>query len=162
MAKLNVEPTDIVRWNPFQELAEMRQRMEELFNRGFSYTPIPRLFPTEAHIFEPALECVRTEKALEVFVPVPGFTPEEITVEVQDTNLTIKGERPPLFDQKKEEVRVPGWATTKATFAINYTLPVEVVPGEVKATLQNGVLHLTLPIAAKAIAKTVPVKVLPI
>ena len=161
MVKLNPEPTNIVRWNPFEELTEMRHRMEDLFNRGFNYTPLPNLFPTEPYIFEPTVECVRNEKMLEVFVPVPGFTPEEINVEVQATNLIIKGERAPLFEVKPE-VRGPGWATIKATFAINYMLPLEVVPADVKATLQNGVLHLVLPIAEKAIANTVPVKVLPI
>jgi HSP20 family protein len=161
MVKLNVEPTNTVRWNPFEELAEMRQRMDDLFNRGFNYTPLPRLIPTETYVFEPTIECVRNETVLEVFVPVPGFTPDEIKVEVQANILTITGERPPLFETKPE-VPVTGWATTKATFTINYTLPLEVNPGEVKATLQNGVLHLVLPIAEKARINTVPVKVLPI
>jgi HSP20 family molecular chaperone IbpA len=163
MVKFNAEPTNIVRWNPIEELTDMRRRMDDLFNRDFAYTPLSRLFPTptELYTFEPIVDCVPTDTTLEVFVLLPGFTPEAIHVEVQPTNLIINGERPPLSAIKPVRY-VPNWATVEATFAINYTLPIEVVPTEVKATLQNGILHLVLPIAEKARLHSVPVKVLPI
>jgi HSP20 family protein len=163
MVTLNAEPTNIVRWNPFGELNEMRRRMDDFFNRDFTYTPLSRLFPpiTEPYTFEPVVDCIPTDTTLEVFVPLPGFTPEAIHVEVQPTNLVITGERPPIYEAKPVQ-NVPYWATVKANFAINYTLPVEVNPNEVKATLQNGILHLVLPIAEKARTQCVPVQVLPI
>ena len=68
---------------------------------------------------------------------------------------------PPLFEIEKPVTRMPVWASLKATFAINHMLPTEINPAEVKATLENGVLHLTLPIAEVARVQTVPVTVVP-
>lgn len=170
MVTLKGEPTNVVRpieggvvpWNPFEELVEMKNRMDTLFNRDFTYTPLSRMIPAEFYNFEPTVECIPSETAFDIFVPVPGFTPESIQVDVQAKNIIIKGERPPLFEVEKPVGRVQGWATLKATFAINYVLPTEINAAEVKATLNNGVLHLILPIAEMARVHTVPVKVVPV
>lgn len=151
----------LVPWNPFEELTEMRNRMENLFNRDFTYTPLSRLIPADLYNFEPTIECIPSETALDMFVPVPGFTPETIQVEVLPKNILIKGERTPLHETEKPVGYAPGWATVKAAFAINYLLPTEINPNEVKAVLDNGVLHLTLPIVEAARPHTVPVKVVP-
>jgi HSP20 family protein len=169
MVTLNGETTSIVhpiegsrvRWNPFEELTEMRQRMDDWFNREFAYTPLARMIPNEPYTFEPIVDCIPTETALEVFVPVPGFTPEGIKVEVLPMHLLINGERPPLYAIEPTVKNVPYWGAVTATFAIDYRLPMEVNPDEVQATLNNGVLHLVLPIAEKARPHFVTVKAVP-
>jgi HSP20 family protein len=169
MVKLNAEPARITRpiegglvpWNPFEELTELRQRMDDLFNRNFTYTPLSRLIPGDHYNFDPPVDILQTEHTIEVFVPLPGFMPEAIKVEVLPTQLVITGERPPLYEAENIVPRATYWATMKATFDLKYPLPVEVNPKEVKATLMNGVLHLVLPIAEEARARFVPVKVIP-
>ncbi|HEY8062180.1 MAG TPA: Hsp20/alpha crystallin family protein [Gemmatimonadales bacterium] len=78
----------------------------------------------------------------EIAVDVPGVKPEQISVSAEHRTLTVKVER----DGRQPFVR-------------QYTIGTKYDLSQVQAKLELGVLKLTLPKAAEAQARTVPVMV---
>jgi HSP20 family protein len=153
---------NLIRWNPFEELSDLRHRVDDVFARAFGYTPLSRMIPTEpfSYEFEPDVDIYMSDEAVEVFAALPGYKPEEITVEAEPGMLFIKGERKPIFGERVEPVR-QSWVTTAKCFSAKYSLPVEIDPNTVKAVFHDGVLHLTLMKTERARSKSVKVKILP-
>ena len=144
-------------WNPIDEFVTLNNRFQDLFGRGFGYTPLPRMLPNVG--FEPQVDCVYMDKNIELYVALPGFTVDCINVEAMPEAVVISGERKPLYTLPKEQF-VEGWAGTTCTFRVTYPLNAEIDPTHVNATYHDGVLHLILPFSAKATAATTPVKVI--
>ena len=65
-------------WNPFEEFVTLNNRFNELFGRGYGYTPLARLLPGE-NVYEPMVDVIYTEQNIEFYVALPGFTTEMIT-----------------------------------------------------------------------------------
>jgi HSP20 family molecular chaperone IbpA len=145
-------------WNPIEEFVTLNNRFNELFGRGFGYTPLARLLPAD-NGFEPMIDVVYTEQNIEFYVALPGFTSEMINVEALPEAIVIAGERKPLYVLPKEQI-VEGWAGVSATFRVSYPLNVEIDPIRVTATLHEGVLHVVLPLNEKANVACTPVKVI--
>ncbi len=80
-----------------------------------------------------------TDRA-EITVDVPGVKPEQIAVSAEHRTLTVKVER---------DGRPP--------FVRQYTIGTKFDIGQVQAKLELGVLTLTLPKAAEAQVRSVPV-----
>lgn len=148
----------LTRWNPFDEFGELRHRFDDLFARAFGYTPLSRLIPNETMTFEPVIDMYETEKNVDLYVSLPGFKPEMINVNVTPNYVAVEGERK-VFCEEKAVVRRQGWVSSACNFSVTYTLPVEVIPKEVKAIFENGILHLILPKTVKAIETNVKVPV---
>jgi HSP20 family protein len=96
----------------------------------------------------PAVNVWETPEAFHVEVEVPGFTQENLQVQVaHKTHLTIQGERPaeePEGGRWHRRERVSG------RFTRALELPAAVDADKVEAKLENGVLKLTLPKAEEA------------
>ena len=72
----------IVKWTPFTELDSMERRMRRLFEEiGFA----PGLAPA-ADVYE-------TDEEFVVELEVPGYEEKELSIEVSDHTLAIKGSR---------------------------------------------------------------------
>jgi HSP20 family protein len=85
------------------------------------------------------------ETAAEILVQaeVPGFTANEIEVNVEPTRLTITGKRESKEEKRKGEA-VYTEACSDEIFR-SVQLPSEVNSGKVNATLKNGILEVQLP-----------------
>lgn len=107
--------------------------------------------------FLPALDVRETDKALIVEAELPGLKPNEFEVKVEEGVLSIRAERKEEKDEKTKTVhrieRHYGVMERKLA------LPTNVEAEKVEATYRDGVLTVTLPKKAGAMAKTVPVKV---
>jgi len=150
---------EVVRWSPWEEMENIRHRMEELFSRAFGYTPLSRLIPSEPGVFEPAIDLYETDEKILLFAAVPGYTPEEIKVEATPETITLEGERKPLYEDEKAVQHRWSWLSGASRFSVCYTLPTEIDPNKVKATFCNGVLRLEMPKTEAAKTKSVKVSV---
>jgi HSP20 family protein len=98
------------------------------------------------------LSLSRDDKNVYVEAAVPGIDPKAVDVTFENGVLTIRAE-------KKEEEKEKKYYR-KATSSFYY----QVVPEDVDltaepvATCKNGMMKVTIPIAAKATAKKIPVK----
>lgn len=77
------------------------------------------------------------ENDYSVEVSAPGFTKEELSVELKDHILTIKGEH--VEDKKNYSMK----EFSKNSFSRSFTVPKDIT-GEVIAKFENGLLYLSL------------------
>lgn len=136
-------PGTLIKWDPFAELAELRERFD-------------RLFP--ATTWSPAVDVVRENGNLVVRADVPGIKPEEIEVEVADGVLTVSGRHEEAKEESGE--RFVRRERRYGAFERRLPLPEGVDPKKVKAATKDGVLEVTVPLPKEA-AKQEPVKITP-
>jgi HSP20 family protein len=86
------------------------------------YDPFHRFFSN----VEPEMSVVRSESGFELEIPVPGFSAEEIEVVCKDDLLTITGKN------------------DRRTFTRALNLPDEIDPRSIEASVENGLLSLSL------------------
>lgn len=106
----------------------------------------------------PSVDVFDRDNHLVVRVDLPGTKKEEVKVEVARGWLTISGERRRETEEKKESFYRR--EREYGTFYRAFPLPEEAKAEEVKASFENGVLEVTVPLPQKAEVKrlTVPVE----
>lgn len=77
-------------------------------------------------------------------VAAPGLTKEDFKVNIEDNILTISAEKT-MENETKEGEKFLRREFGYSTFKRSFTLPETVDIANIKATYENGVLHLTLP-----------------
>ncbi|MEK7700647.1 MAG: Hsp20/alpha crystallin family protein [candidate division NC10 bacterium] len=131
----------------------LRQEMERLFDRFFE----PRWDEFEAvGEWAPKLDFSETKDAYLVKAEVPGVEQKDISVQLQDQMLTIKGEKHKEKEEKDEKHHrlERSWGAFTRTLA----LPMGVETEKVSATFKDGLLTIKLPKAPGAKGTTIPVK----
>eukprot|EP00878_Enallax_costatus_P013946 GHUV01014583.1.p1 GENE.GHUV01014583.1~~GHUV01014583.1.p1 ORF type:complete len:170 (+),score=44.77 GHUV01014583.1:115-624(+) len=100
----------------------------------------PSSVPAGSH----PMDIVETPAAFELHCDAPGFTPEDVNIEMIEGVITVSGKRK---DEKKEEKdgKVVRRERTMSTFTRSFTLPDNVKDDEISASLVNGVLKVTVP-----------------
>ena len=94
----------------------------------------------------PDLEVVEQDGALKIRLDLPGMKREEVQVAVTDTAVTIAGER-----RQQEEKTENGYVRSERSygrFFRSVPLPEGARADSAKATFADGVLEVTMPVAA--------------
>ncbi len=119
----------IVKWTPFSELDSMERRMRRIFEEiGFA----PGLAPA-ADVYE-------TDDELVVELEVPGYEEKELSIEVSDHTLAIKGSREKTKEDKTKDFTLH--ERLEREFERRFILPREVDTQHLKAVFANGVLEV--------------------
>ena len=100
----------------------------------------------------PAFNAWESSDALHLEAEIPGVPLDQIEITVQGEDLTVKGQRPAPASETL--VRQERW---HGAFERTVTLPTAIDPEKVSATLENGVLTVTLPKAESARARKIQV-----
>ncbi|RMH68364.1 MAG: Hsp20/alpha crystallin family protein [Gemmatimonadetes bacterium] len=107
-------------------------------------------------VFIPAVDILEKNDTYVVMADMPGVSEDAIDITLEKNVLTIHGTVKPVAHE--------GYELAYAEYEIgdyerSFTLTDDVDREKIEATLKNGVLHLTMPKAAPAIAKKISVKV---
>ena len=82
----------IVKWEPFGHVATLQDRVNRLFEDAF-----PRYGEAEDDLslcaWRPSVDIYETDEGLTVKAELPGVKKEDVSVEVKENVLTLKGER---------------------------------------------------------------------
>lgn len=138
---------------PWRGMEALRQEMDRVFDRFFE----PRWDEFEAvGAWAPKLDVSETKEAFVVKAEIPGVEQKDLSVQLQDQMLTIKGEKHKEKEEKDEKYhRVErSWGAFTRTIA----LPAGVDTEKVNATFKDGVLTVKLPKTPAAKGTTIPVK----
>ena len=150
--------TNIVRWDPFRDLTDFRQTVDRVFYRGgwpaaFGY---PRgVFTLRNGAGVLAVDVYETDEDVVVEASLPGVKADEVDISITGNRLVIKAE-----SKSEPEDKASGYYRQErrsGAFQRALTLPVKVDAEKAVATVENGVLLLTLPKAAEVRAKTIEV-----
>ena len=93
--------------------------------------------------FVPRVDVVEDEKAFEIQLAVPGMNKEDFKIELNESELTISGER--KFSKERKESHFRTIETQYGKFMRTFALPENVDGSKIQAQYQNGLLVLTLP-----------------
>lgn len=127
----------LTRWNPFQELDLIERRMRRALDElGL----VPGSLPV-ADIYE-------TEKEYVFEVEAPGFDEKELSLEVTDHTLLVKGELAEEKEQAEKTFRLH--ERLEKTFERRFELPLENEPDRIAAEFAKGVLTVHVPKAKAA------------
>ena len=102
----------------------------------------PNLFETDAS-WTPALEVFEKDNEFIVRADVPGLKKEEITIDITEYELTIKGERKQVKEAKEDTFYKS--ERSYGTFYRLIPLPEGVKVDHAKAVVRDGVLEVKMP-----------------
>ena len=124
----------------FPMFRRLGREIDFLFDRfGLERT----FFEPAETVWTPDVEMFRRDNTIVVRADVPGMTKNDLTIEVTDGQLVLRGERKQEKEEKKE-----GYYRAERTFGAFYrTLPLPdgVKLDDAKATIKDGVLEVTVP-----------------
>jgi len=143
----------LIRWDPFDDLASLRESMDKLFEEFFTRRPRGPALAT----WQPAVEVFETDADVVVRAELPGIDPKNVDITVTSDTLTIKGEaRAEQEDKRRNYYRRE---LRYGAFTRVLALPDDVNAEQAKASYKNGILEIRVPKSERAKAKAVKVEV---
>lgn len=132
---------------PFQEIENIRRQMNDVFQQYNAQSQFPPINIYEDH------------EAIEVLVESPGYTREQLDIQLDNGILSIKG----LLSKEEEEnnasKRTPlRQERTKKAFEKKIQLTTDFDVDALSAELKNGLLTIRLPKAARAQVKQITIQ----
>jgi HSP20 family protein len=144
----------IVRWNPTRDLMQMREEMDRLFTQFFRRGDGEEANWTQG-LWAPPVDIYETDDAFVLKAELPGFRKEDVTIEMQENRLIIRGER-----KREEEVKEDQYHRLERAygrFERAFWLPTTVDAEKIQATFKDGVLELRLPKSEAAKPKRIAI-----
>jgi HSP20 family protein len=141
----------LTKYDPYQELVEFSsgfRTFQDAVNRMLSE-------PRSQRPWTPAVDILETENALILKADLPDVDMKDITVEIENGTLTLKGER--KFEKDDQTQGYHRIERSYGSFVRYFSLPDTVEADKVHADYKNGVLSVSLP--KKELAKPRSIKV---
>ena len=135
----------IVRWDPFQDVAGLQDRIYRMFGSAGERT------------WMPAVDIIDTPGAIVLKAELAGMKPEDVHIELDDDVLTIRGERHQEETLDKEQYQSTEWHY--GSFQRSITLPRSVKREAIEASYDNGVVEVRVPKAAEVEPQHIELKV---
>ena len=146
---------NIVRFDPFREMAALQERV----NRAFG--DMSRQYDddlTTRGSWIPAVDIYQTDNhTLVLKVELPDVAREDIDLRVENNTLTITGQK--QRDKAVKDEQYHRIERTFGSFSRTFTLPPTVDAGKIGAEFKNGVLTVTLPLREDAKPRQIQVTV---
>src|SRR6185437_7554973 len=137
--------TTITRIDPFRELATFFGNLAEASGKE----------QLAAGTFVPAVDVYEDEHNLVLKLEIPGVNEEDLKVSLENSTLTVSGER--KFEKEEKEENFHRIERRYGSFLRTFRLPNTVDAENVDAAYDKGVLRITL--AKRAEAKPRQIKV---
>lgn len=144
----------LIRWDPFRDLITLRERMNHLFEEAFTSRKEEK--DMVASSWTPSVDIYETENALALTAEIPGIDEKDIEIKIEDSTLTLKGER--KFEKETKEENYHRIERSYGSFSRSFTIPRYIDEDKIKAVHEDGILKITMP--KKAELKPRKVKVL--
>ena len=131
-------------WDPFSELRTWTDRLE-------------RLATHHPDSWTPAMDVYETPERFVVTAEVPGMTREQVTLHLEDSRLTVRGERPHSRAEGGEIVHYHQVERGHGAFHRTFEFADKIDLEQVTADLSAGVLTILLPKRAPQPARKIDV-----
>lgn len=134
---------------PFGLMRQMQDQMDRWFSRfglggdwSAPFTSMSRIGEPSGD-WMPAIEAFQRGNEFIIRADVPGMTRNELSVEMGDDAVTIRGER--KREERHEEDGMFWSERSYGRFCRVVPLPPGAIPDSAKATFNNGVLEVVIP-----------------
>jgi HSP20 family protein len=130
---------DLIRWNPLREAFSLQEQMNRLIGGT-----LPGGEDARQGLWNPAVDIFEEDDKLIVKAELPGVEKKDISVDLQNGVLTLKGERR-HESEEKDGRNVCRREMSYGRFVRSFSIPDEVQAEKVKAEYVNGVLTIEVP-----------------
>jgi HSP20 family protein len=137
--------------NPFLSLHQEIDRLFDDFTRGF-----PSLGNGMSSMMLPTMDVAETDKEIEITAELPGLEEKDVQINIADNVLTVRGEKKAEKEQKDKNYRLV--ERSYGSFERSLELPEGVNADAIQASIDKGVLKVTVPKPAPAQSKKIEVK----
>jgi HSP20 family protein len=127
-----------------------RGLFDDLFDRYLSETngEMPQMINVSMDVAE-------TEQAFEVKVDLPGLSPDDVDIQIDNNTLTIRGQRSEETEEKDDEKQYHRIERYRGSFARSVVLPNSINEDETAAEFKDGVLQIVIPKSEEAKPKKI-------
>ena len=133
---------NLVKWNPWREMDTFQNRISRLFDDPMFRTV--RFDDAESlGLWYPTVDMYEKDDNFVIKAELPGLDKNDISIEVKDRLLTVKGER--KYDNEVKEDNYYRKERSYGRFQRSFTLPEEVDAEKVKAEFKDGILNIVIP-----------------
>jgi len=144
----------LARWTPYRDIMSVRDEMNHVLNEVFGRGTNDESSWVSG-TWAPAVDIYETDGALVMKAELPGFSKDDINIELKENTLIIKGER-----QREDEVKEGNYHRRERTYGAfqrSFMLPTTIDREKVNASYKDGVLELRLPKMQEAQPKRIAV-----
>lgn len=131
----------IIRWDPFRDLMTFRERMNRLFEDVVASRGEEKDLVSSS--WTPSVDIYEDENNLVLTAEVPGLEEKDIEIKIEDSTLTLKGER--KFEKEVKEENFHRIERSYGSFYRSFTLPHYIDQDKIEAEHENGILKITMP-----------------
>lgn len=140
-------------WDPFKEMDEMRNQINQLMNQGFGSLTQPQLNVPVADVYT---EGKGDKQTLVVEAHLPNFKEEEVDINIDQGALTISAEHKEKEEDQQKRRYV--MRESAASFYRRIGLPKNVDTDHIEAEFNSGVLKVNVPFKELPKPKKVSIK----
>lgn len=137
----------LVRWEPFSGL----NQVDSLLDRFWSSAPLVNDWDRLA----PRADAYETEDAYHFELDLPGVEKKDVKAEIKEGVLTVRTES--KSERKENGRNYLLQERASGQFVRSFSLPDDVEDDKFKATMENGILHVTLAKGQKARPREIPI-----
>ncbi len=130
----------LIKWSPIRDLLSIQDEMNKLFDERldrFSGGDV------QNKVWEPLVDIFEKDDKFVIKAEVPEVKKEDISINIENNVLTIKGER--KLEKTEEKENYHRAERFYGMFQRSFTLPGTVEQDKIKASLENGVLTVEIP-----------------
>ena len=144
------------RWDPFRDLMSIQNELNRLFGRTYAGSEGSSDSGLASTSWVPAIDVYETPDKIVLKLELAGIDPEDVDVSVEDSTLTVTGER--RFSAEVNEESYHRVERRYGRFARSIGLPQTANVEAVEATFDKGVLTVEVPKMEEAKPRKITVK----
>jgi len=146
---------ELVRWEPFDGLNRLHNRINDLFEENLGRA---RALPSAtAGVWLPPVDILESKDAYLIRAELPGMKKEDFNLEVNDGTLTLSGER--KAESLTEGIEYHRNERVHGRFSRSFYLPQTVKQDGIKASYRDGILEIHVPKAEEAKPRQISINV---
>jgi HSP20 family protein len=144
----------LTKWDPFKDLLFLQDRMSRIFDEAL----MKYKGAGGGGAWFPPVDIYETEELIILKAELPGIDMNSVDIEVKDSTITLRGER--KLEKNLKEENYHRMERFYGTFQRAFNLPYMIDRNDIKASLKDGVLKITVPKYKEAKIKAIKVQVL--
>ncbi len=132
----------LAKWDPMNDLISLQERMNRLFEDSLLRSQTGEEGLTLG-AWSPAVDLHEQPDKIVLRADLPGVRSDQIHLKVENSTLTLSGER--RFEKNIEKENYHRAERQYGTFVRSFSLPASVDSDSIRAEHRDGVLEITLP-----------------
>jgi len=132
---------ELMKFSPFRRSLGGESHMDSILNEFFN--PGVCIDERETRVWNPVVDVYENDEEIVVKAEVPGVEKKDISVDINDGVLTVKGER--RHEEKVPEDRFYRKERVYGKFQRSFRLPEGTDYDKINADFKNGILTVTVP-----------------